>query len=159
MALQEELREQNRRLNEYKEVYNKQQRELLLQEQRDPQTQGNGQVYRHYGDNMDHWHTHHGHQTTQDQNDFKQGYENVYHDIPAVGVACADPDLPQVPYTTSKDPAPSPRPSQSYQEPRTLPRTAVRDMMRNLDSGNQKFGPGLCTGGGQTPSEKVVIAP
>ena len=86
MALQEELREQNRRLGEYKEVYNKQRRELLLQEQRDPQTQGNGQVYRHYGDNMDHWHTHHGHQTTQNQNNFNQRDYDQLASLPSANI-------------------------------------------------------------------------
>ena len=61
---------------------------------------------------MDHWHTHHGHQTTQNQNNFnqrdydqlaslpsaniyqlplRQGYENIYHDTPAVGAPSAGP--------------------------------------------------------------------
>ena len=63
------------------------------------------------------------------------------------------PDLPQTPHTTPKHPAPSFRPPQPYQAPRTLPQTAVKDMMKNLDSGSQKFGSGLCTRGSSTPSE------
>ena len=116
MTPQEQLRmqnrEQRRQLDEFKEVFNKQQRERRLQEQRDLQIQGNGQLYSHYRDEMDHWHMHHGHQASQNQNNFNQrdydqlaslpsanicqlplgqGHENIYHDTPAVGVPRAGP--------------------------------------------------------------------
>ena len=107
MALQEELKEQSRQLNEYKEIYDRQQRERLLQEQRDPRGSG------HFRDNMDHWHTHHDHQATLHQDDLTR-YENVCHDIPAVGVPGADPQ-------PSLQPDPWLRPPFSGQIPRTQP--------------------------------------